>query len=413
MSKRFSIFVIFSISALLYGEEISLDSLLEQLDSTFYQREIFENKKEFNTIKKDTLRLREYNGVQSNYNLSQESKSSKNFESTGEIKYGNFYIKGSKSKNKDIFGFGVEKNLKDLIYSKYDSDLKKLFYEENKDRVQYLKKLQLEKISLINLYKDIKDVESEIIIKSNALKVLREQKNVLDNSYKLGKVSKIDLESSIYNYENTSMELDYLRNQLKILKKQFFYKYNIDINNFKLKKIDNNNSKKINIEKIDQLDLRELELEENILKETIKYQEYSNKVPDIALGLEKYDDNKIVLKFSKKLFYRDINLMDDMNEVIRKKMLVKQKRNDLESVKYEIQNNISDYNKEILVLKNRQYLEEKIYNIKLLENKHGKTKYIDVIEAFDKYIKTSVNLEKEINKLNAYLYIVKVRGEEL
>lgn len=39
------------------------------------------------------------------------------------------------------------------------------------------------------------------------------------------------------------MELDYLRNQLKILKKQFFYKYNIDINNFKLKKIDNNNLK--------------------------------------------------------------------------------------------------------------------------------------------------------------------------
>lgn len=323
MSKRFCIFVTFSISALLYGEEISLDSLFEQLDSTFYQWEIFENKKEFNTTKKDTLRLREYNGVQSNYTLSQENKSSKNFESTGEIKYGNFYIKGSKSKNKDIFGFGVEKNLKDLIYSKYDSDLKKLFYEENKDRVQYLKKLQLEKISLINLYKDIKDVESEIIIKSNALKVLREQKNVLDNSYKLGKVSKIDLESSIYNYENTSMELDYLRNQLKILKKQFFYKYNIDINNFKLKKIDNNNSRKINIEKIDQLDLGELELEENILEETIKYQEYSDKVPDIALGLEKYDDNKIVLKFSKKLFYRDINLMDDMNEVIRKKMLVK------------------------------------------------------------------------------------------
>lgn len=413
MSKIFCIFAIFSISALLYGEEISLDRLLEQLNSTFYQREIFENKKEFNTTKKETLKLREYSGVQSNYNLSLESKSSKNFESTGEIKYGNFYIKGSKSKNKDVFGFGIEKNLKDSIYSKYDSDLKKLFYGENRDRVQYLKKLQLEKISLINLYKDIKDVESEIIIKSNALKVLREQKNVLDNSYKLGKVSKIDLESSIYNYENISIELDYLTNQLKTLKKQFFYKYNINIDNFKLKKIHDNNLKKINIEKIDQLDLRELELEENILKETIKYQEYSNKVPDITLGLEKYDDNKIVLKFSKKLFYRDISLMDDMSELVRKKILLKQKRNDLESVKYEIQNIISNYNKEILVLKNRQYLEEKIYNIKVLENKHGKAKYIDVIEAFDKYIKTSINLEKEINKLNAYLYIVKVRGEEL
>ena len=357
MSKIFCIFAIFSISALLYGEEISLDRLLEQLNSTFYQREIFENKKEFNTTKKETLKLREYSGVQSNYNLSLESKSSKNFESTGEIKYGNFYIKGSKSKNKDVFGFGIEKNLKDSIYSKYDSDLKKLFYGENRDRVQYLKKLQLEKISLINLYKDIKDVESEIIIKSNALKVLREQKNVLDNSYKLGKVSKIDLESSIYNYENISIELDYLTNQLKTLKKQFFYKYNINIDNFKLKKIHDNNLKKINIEKIDQLDLRELELEENILKETIKYQEYSNKVPDITLGLEKYDDNKIVLKFSKKLFYRDISLMDDMSELVRKKILLKQKRNDLESVKYEIQNIISNYNKEILVLKNRQYLE--------------------------------------------------------
>ena len=154
-------------------------------------------------------------------------------------------------------------------------------------------------------------------------------------------------------------------------------------------------------------------MEENILKETIKYQKYSNKIPDITLGLEKYDDSKIVLKFSKKLFYKDIDLIGNTNELTEKKILLNQKINDLESTKYEIQNNISEFEKEVLVLRNQQYLDEKIYNIKLLENKYGKTKYIDVIEAFDKYIKTSVSLEKEINKLNAYIYIVKVRGEDL
>lgn len=410
MIKRIFMFIIFS--TLAYSEEISLDKLLEQLNNTFYQREIFENTKEFNVTKKNTLKLREYNGIYTSYDLSHENKENKTFESTGEVKYGNFYVKGSK--NNDTFGFGVEKNLKDLFYSKYDSDLKKLTYEENKDKVQYLKKLQQEKISLINLYKDIKNIESEISIKNNALKVLQEQKNIINNSYKLGKTSKIDLEISIYNHKNILMEVEYLVNQLKALKEQFFYKYNININNFKLKKIGSYSGlDKINLKKIDQLDLKELELEENILKETIKYQKYSNKIPDITLGLEKYDDSKIVLKFSKKLFYKDIDLIGNTNELTEKKILLNQKINDLESTKYEIQNNISEFEKEVLVLRNQQYLDEKIYNIKLLENKYGKTKYIDVIEAFDKYIKTSINLEKEINKLNAYIYIVKVRGEDL
>lgn len=410
MIKRIFMFIIFS--TLAYSEEISLDKLLEQLNNTFYQREIFENTKEFNITKKNTLKLREYNGINTSYDLSHENKENKTFESTGEVKYGNFYVKGSK--NNDTFGFGVEKNLKDLVYSKYDSDLKKLTYEENKDKVQYLKKLQQEKISLINLYKDIKNIESEISIKNNALKVLQEQKNIINNSYKLGKTSKIDLETSIYNHKNILMEVEYLVNQLKALKEQFFYKYNININNFKLKKIGSYSGlDKINLKKIDQLDLKELELEENILKETIKYQKYSNKIPDITLGLEKYDDSKIVLKFSKKLFYKDIDLIGNANELTEKKILLNQKINDLESTKYEIQNNISEFEKEVLVLRNQQYLDEKIYNIKLLENKYGKTKYIDVIEAFDKYIKTSVSLEKEINKLNAYIYIVKVRGEDL
>lgn len=412
MIKRIFMFIIFS--TLTYSEEISLDKLLEQLNNTFYQREIFENTKEFNITKKNTLKLREYNGIHTSYDLSHENKENKTFESTGEVKYGNFYVKGSKSKNNDTFGFGVEKNLKDLVYSKYDSDLKKLTYEENKDKVQYLKKLQQEKISLINLYKDIKNIESEISIKNNALKVLQEQKNIINNSYKLGKTSKIDLETSLYNHKNILMEVEYLVNQLKALKEQFFYKYNINITNFKLKKIDSYSGlDKINLKKIDQLDLKELELEENILKETIKYQKYSNKIPDITLGLEKYDDSKIVLKFSKKLFYKDIDLIGNTNELTEKKILLNQKINDLESTKYEIQNNISEFEKEVLVLRNQQYLDEKIYNIKLLENKYGKTKYIDVIEAFDKYIKTSVSLEKEINKLNAYIYIVKVRGEDL
>lgn len=412
MLKRIFIFIIFSILA--YSEEISLDKLLEQLNNKFYQREIFENTKEFNIVKEKTLKLREYNGIQTTYDLSHKNKDNKTFESTGEVKYGNFYIKGSKNKNNDTFGFGMEKNLKDLVYSKYDSNLKKLIYKGNKDKVQYLKKLQQEKISLINLYKNIKNIESEIFIKNNALKVLQKQKNIISNSYKLGKTSKIDLETSIYNYKNILMEIDYLANQLKILKEQFFYKYNININNFKLKKINSySNLDKINLKKIDQLDLKELELEENILKETIKYQKYSNKIPDITLGVEKFDDSRIVLKFSKKLFYKDIDLIDNTNELIKKKILLNQKINDLESIKYEIQNNISEFEKEVLVLRNQKYLDKKIYHIKLLENKYGKTKYIDVIEAFDKYIKTSISLEKEINKLNAYIYIVKVRGEEL
>ena len=142
---------------------------------------------------------------------------------------------------------------------------------------------------------------------------------------------------------------------------------------------------------------------------------YDNTMPDITLGVEhsnKYDENRVVLKFSKKLFDLNIDLENEKANLLQQEINLQQKINEREGEKLTILNNYENYLKEYEVNKNNSELELFKYNIKKLEYSLGKVDYVEVMEYFNSYINYEVAKEKAKNNLNGYIYEIMIRGEK-
>ncbi|MGL4947575.1 MAG: TolC family protein, partial [Cetobacterium sp.] len=178
----------------------------------------------------------------------------------------------------------------------------------------------------------------------------------------------------------------------------------------------NPNKKDLNsyIEKVGEKELQKLKLEKNITEEKIKYSKYNNKVPELLVGVERNDENdenRVFLKFSKDIFYKDIDLSNDKNSLIIQEVTLKQKINETVATRYKVSDSYDTLEKDYSVLNNKASLEKSKYNIKKLENSLGKASYTEVMEAFDTLLELEVAKEKAKNSLNAYIYEIIVRGE--
>ena len=127
---------------------------------------------------------------------------------------------------------------------------------------------------------------------------------------------------------------------------------------------------------------------------------------------DRYDENRVVLKFSKKLFDLNIDLENEKDNLLQQEINLKQKINEREAEKLTILNNYENYLKEYEVNKNNSELELFKYNIKKLEYSLGKADYIEVMEYFNSYINYEVAKEKAKNNLNGYIYEIMIRGEK-
>ena len=65
--------------------------------------------------------------------------------------------------------FGVEKNLKDIFYSKYNSNLKINNLQLEQNKISYDKEIQTRKINLVSLYQDILNTQNELEYKKKGL----------------------------------------------------------------------------------------------------------------------------------------------------------------------------------------------------------------------------------------------------
>ncbi|WP_462428015.1 TolC family protein, partial [Fusobacterium varium] len=122
-------------------------------------------------------------------------------------------------------------------------------------------------------------------------------------------------------------------------------------------------------------------------------------------------ENRVVAKFSKKLFDFNLDLEEEKNSLLEQDVTLKQKIDENEAEKLQAMNNYYNYLKEYEVNKNKAELELSKYNIRKLEYNLGKVNYIDVMESFDDYLDYEVAKEKAINTLNGYIYEIMVRGE--
>ncbi len=168
------------------------------------------------------------------------------------------------------------------------------------------------------------------------------------------------------------------------------------------------------ITNVGEKDIQKLQLEKNITKENIKYMKYYNKMPEVSVGIERNNENnenRVFLKFSKDIFYKDINLYNEESSLMQQEVTYNQKVNEAMAERYKVQDSYFTLQKDYLVLENRANLEKSKYDIKKLENSLGKVSYTEVMEAFDTYLELQVLKEKAKNSLNAYIYQIIVRSE--
>ncbi|MEG0069257.1 TolC family protein [Cetobacterium sp.] len=409
------IFLFCLIVQTVFSKSVSLDNLIDELNKTSYENEIYKVKEKRDLEREKVYKLDSLNGV--NVEVENEYSDEDNvYKTKGRVKYADFYIDTEKWKDDDSsYSYGVEKNIKDLIFSKSDSNLEKLRLSKKVELIEFENNLQLQKIELINLYRDYKEVQLEITIRENALKILSGEKKILQKSYEMGATSKIDLDSLVYSYKNIELEIGNLKKEIFNIRKQFFYSFKIDL---KDKELEDLNASILNLDryiaKIGERDTEKARLEKEIVEKNVKYLDYSNKMPELYLGVErdeKIDENRVYLKVSKDIFYKDLELMDEKSSLTEKEIKLSQKTLDVKSERLRYERELYSLIKNLEVTSNDRALEESKYNIKKLENQLGKIRYLDVMESFNDYLELKIKEEKSKNNLNAFVYELKIRGE--
>ena len=341
-------------SLISYGKNIKLDDMLKTLEEKSYEREIFDLEQKKNLSKEKYYNLDNYNGVRGEISTDYDYEEDK-IKSNGRVSYGDFYLDLSKDKinsqknsDTDVI-IGVNKSLKNMFYSKSDSEIKKLEYSKKNTEYSYYDDLETKKISLINLYEEYKNNEFEIKLKTNNLTRLKSEEKILKKSYELGATPKIDLDTLQTSRNNLEIELKYLKENIKKIKNRFLYEFGIDISKDQLMDIE---IPKVNISGFIS----------NIGERKIS-----------RLGLEK-----------------EINI----------------------SKKLEVEENCNNLYKNYLVNKNKAELEKNKYEIINLKYKLGDVTYVDVMDVFDDYLNYQVAAEKAKNLFNGYIYEILVRGEK-
>ena len=400
----------------LFSKEVDLDGLIEELNVTSYENEIYKIRQERDEKRKEIYKLDSFNGltttIEGEYN-----KQDSIYKYKGRAEYGGFYIEAEKWRGSETgYSYGVEKNIKDLVFSKNDSNLEKLELNKRITSIDFQNNLQLQKIKLIDLYKDYKEVELEIEIRENALKTLKKEKKILSKSYEMGAIATIELDSLLYSYKNIELEIENLKKESINLKKQFTYLFKIDLNNKTLKKI---RYLKLNlanyIENIGEINFEKMKLETEIIEKNVKYLKYNKKVPEFSLGVERNEeinDNRIFLKLSKDIFYKNVELEDEKSYLVEAKINLSEKNLEIKNERLKLEKELFELSKNVEVLSNDRALEESKYKLKKLENTLGKIGYIDVMESFNDYLELKIQEEKSKNALKAFIYIIKIRGEE-
>lgn len=412
-------------SLISYGKNIKLDDMLKTLEEKSYEREIFDLEQKKNLSKEKYYNLDNYNGVRGEISTDYDYEEDK-IKSNGRVSYGDFYLDLSKDKinsqknsDTDVI-IGVNKSLKNMFYSKSDSEIKKLEYSKKNTEYSYYDDLETKKISLINLYEEYKNNEFEIKLKTNNLTRLKSEEKILKKSYELGATPKIDLDTLQTSRNNLEIELKYLKENIKKIKNRFLYEFGIDISKDQLMDIE---IPKVNISdfisNIGERKISRLGLEKEITKENIKYLKYSNKVPEVLVGVEHQernngysDENRVFLKLSKDIFYYDINLENEKITLNQQEINIQKEKEINISKKLEVEENCNNLYKNYLVNKNKAELEKNKYEIINLKYKLGDVTYVDVMDVFDDYLNYQVAAEKAKNLFNGYIYEILVRGEK-
>ena len=431
MKKILMFFLLMASISSFSQESLTIDEALSRVGNNkeSYEFKSFENTKEATDIKIKDNKLGDFNGVtiSSSYNITENNfedrdrKYDKTFQN--KASYGAFFVNYNfVERDRSYVRYGVEKNLKDVFYSKYKSNIKVYDYQQELNKISYDKTIENKKINLVNLYNDILNTKNELEYRRKAYEHYKVDLDKFKKSYELGASPKINLESAELEAEDSKLQIDILETKLKSLYEIGKTDYNIDFENYKLVDfIDNNESIEKLLASYMEKDIAELKLNLSVAEERKKYSNYDRHMPDLYLAYERVDRNLrgdryyrdqdiFSIRFSKKLFSTDSdyklseleveNLKNDLNEKIR---LINAEKIKLKAEYYELSKLLS-------IASKKSQLAYKKYLIKEKEYELSRASYLDVIDEYNKYLSLEIENKRAKNTLNSFIYKLKIKG---
>ena len=431
MKKILMFFLLMASISSFSQESLTIDEALSRVGNNreSYEFKSFENTKEATDIKIKDNKLGDFNGVtiSSSYNITENNfedrdrKYDKTFQN--KASYGPFFVNYNfVERDRSYVSYGVEKNLKDVFYSKYKSNIKVYDYQQELNKISYDKTIENKKINLVNLYNDILNTKNELEYRRKAYEHYKVDLDKFKKSYELGASPKINLESAELEAEDSKLQIDILETKLKSLYEIGKTDYNIDFENYKLVDfIDNNESIEKLLANYMKKDIAELKLNLSVAEERKKYSNYDRHMPDLYLAYERVDRNLrgdryyrdqdiFSIRFSKKLFSTDSdyklseleveNLKNDLNEKIR---LINAEKIKLKAEYYELSKLLS-------IASKKSQLAYKKYLIKEKEYELSRASYLDVIDEYNKYLSLEIENKRAKNTLNSFIYKLKIKG---
>ena len=431
MKKILMFFLLMASISSFSQESLTIDEALSRVGNNkeSYEFKSFENTKEATDIRIKDNKLGDFNGVtiSSSYNITEnnfedrERKYDKTFQN--KASYGPFFVNYNfVERDRAYVSYGVEKNLKDVFYSKYKSNIKVYDYQQELNKISYDKTIENKKINLVNLYNDILNTKNELEYRRKAYEHYKVDLDKFKKSYELGASPKINLESAELEAEDSKLQIDILETKLKSLYEIGKTDYNIDFENYKLVDfIDNNESIEKLLASYMEKDIAELKLNLSVAEERKKYSNYDRHMPDLYLAYERVDRNLrgdryyrdqdiFSIRFSKKLFSTDSdyklseleveNLKNDLNEKIR---LINAEKIKLKAEYYELSKLLS-------IASKKSQLAYKKYLIKEKEYELSRASYLDVIDEYNKYLSLEIENKRAKNTLNSFIYKLKIKG---
>ena len=431
MKKILMFFLLMASISSFSQESLTIDEALSRVGNNreSYEFKSFENTKEATDIRIKDNKLGDFNGVtiSSSYNITENNfenrdrKYDKTFQN--KASYGPFFVNYNfVERDRSYVSYGVEKNLKDVFYSKYKSNIKVYDYQQELNKISYDKTIENKKINLVNLYNDILNTKNELEYRKKAYEHYKVDLGKFKKSYELGASPKINLESAELEAEDSKLQIDILETKLKSLYEIGKTDYNIDFENYKLVDfIDNNESIEKLLASYMEKDIAELKLNLSVAEERKKYSNYDRHMPDLYLAYERVDRNLrgdryyrdqdiFSIRFSKKLFSTDSdyklseleveNLKNDLNEKIR---VINAEKIKLKAEYYELSKLLS-------IASKKSQLAYKKYLIKEKEYELSRASYLDVIDEYNKYLSLEIENKRAKNTLNSFIYKLKIKG---
>lgn len=409
MRRKFFCFLI-GCSAI-FAQEYGVADLIDVYSKNGYQGQYEELELKKLESNYTELEKGNRNGATFLWDTDYSSEDSDTFESSLKVTYDFFNVKSTYDFEDSEWSssVGVEKDIKDYIYSENSYDLSIFESEEKVTKNELEGEREEDVLEIISLYKDYQEklIEMDLYVENRDY-LLAEYKK-LEKEYDLGIENKLNYKYAKIKYENILRDIDNLSKEIEDLKNSFIDSYKIEINNEDtlLPFDDGLLNVEISFDKIGQREVESLVYEKKMAEETEKYGIFVDKTPDMTLGADYLldeDDWQVSFTLSKTFGDYSSDIVENKLEVQKYEIKIKEAEENNKLEKKKLKNEYDSLKVEIDKYKSTAEVNEMEYLIKKEKYEKGNGDYIDYMDAYDQYNEAKSTYLKKVNELKALIF---------